>query len=63
MEKTTKRVAPDEEFLRSIIFPEEERRLYTSALWCGEYRWFRSANIVCIEHYRQRRDTPAIGSE
>jgi hypothetical protein len=23
-----------------------------SAEWKGGYRWFRSENIVCLEHYR-----------
>ena len=43
----------DEAFLRRIIFPEEDRHLFTSTPWRGGYRWFRSENIVCIEHYRR----------
>jgi hypothetical protein len=41
MEKIAKKVTADDGFLRSIIFPEEERRLYTSVPWCGGYRWFK----------------------
>jgi hypothetical protein len=42
----------DEAFLRRIIFPEEDRRRYTSTPWRGGYRWFRSANIVDLQRYR-----------
>jgi hypothetical protein len=44
-----------EAFLRKWTIPEEDRARYTSAKWAGEYRWFRSPNIVCLEHYRQRK--------
>ena len=43
-----------EAFLRTITPPEEERRQYTSAPWSGGFRWFRSTNVVAIEHYRRR---------
>jgi hypothetical protein len=46
----------DEAFLRKLQRPEEElcaiRRL---APWKGEFRWFKSQNIVCLEKYRCRR--------
>jgi len=45
---------PGEEFLQRFTWPEEDRRLYTSAPWDGGYRWFRSSNVVCIEKYRAR---------
>jgi hypothetical protein len=49
-----------EAFLRQWTIPEEDRARYTSAKWAGEYRWFRSPNVVCLEHYRQRkRDSTA----
>jgi hypothetical protein len=32
----------DEVFLRAIVFPEEERRLYTTAPWSGGFRRFQS---------------------
>jgi hypothetical protein len=48
----------DEAFLRRIIFPEEDRRLYTTAPWHGGYRWFRSPNIIPIEQWRSKPDHP-----
>ena len=49
----------DESFLRSVVFPEEDRRLFTTAPWRGEYRWYRSPNIIPLEHWRR----PAIGED
>ena len=43
----------DEAFLREWTIPEEDRAKYTSRPWTGEYRWFRSPNVVCLEHYRR----------
>jgi hypothetical protein len=43
----------DEAFLRRLIFPEEDRHLFTTAPWRGGYRWFRSPNVVCLEKYRR----------
>jgi hypothetical protein len=40
-------------FARVVTFPEEDRMKYTSAKWGGEYRWFRSPNIVCLEKARR----------
>jgi hypothetical protein len=42
----------DEAFWRKLVWPEEDRRSLTSAEWKGGYRWFRSENVVCLEHYR-----------
>jgi hypothetical protein len=42
----------EHEFLRSFTIPEEDRAKYTSAKWAGEYRWFRSPNVVCLEKAR-----------
>jgi hypothetical protein len=48
----------DEAFLRSLIRPEEDRRLLHPELpWQGGYRWFRSANVIPMERYRERRAT------
>lgn len=44
-----------EAFLRSITWAEEDRHRFTSAPWRGEYRWFRSPNVVCIEKARRAR--------
>ena len=43
----------DEFFLRRIVFPEEDRHLFTTAPWRGEYRLFRSANVVPIESWQR----------
>jgi hypothetical protein len=53
-----------EAFLRTIVPPEEERRLYTSAPWSGGFRWFKSENVIPIERYRRRQvpECPARGS-
>jgi hypothetical protein len=45
--------AEDEAFLHRIIFPEEDRRLFTSTPWRGGYRWFRSPNVIPIEQARR----------
>jgi hypothetical protein len=41
-----------EQFLRELIFAEEDRQLHTPEKWTSGFRWFRSPNVVCIEHYR-----------
>jgi hypothetical protein len=41
----------DDEFFRALIFPEEDRALFTTAKWNGGNRWFRSPNVVCIEKH------------
>jgi hypothetical protein len=39
-------------FWRRLILPEEDRTLG----WDGRgYRWFRSENVVCLEHFRKPR--------
>ena len=43
----------DEAFLRQLIFPEEDRHRFTATPWHGGYRWFRSPNVVVIEHSRR----------
>jgi hypothetical protein len=45
--------AQDESFLRGVVFPEEDRHLFTTAPWHGGFRWFRSANVVPIEYWRR----------
>jgi hypothetical protein len=49
----------DEAFWRKMVLPEEDRVSLTSAEWKGGYRWFRSENVVCLEHYRQAETKPA----
>jgi hypothetical protein len=43
-----------EALMQAITFPEEDRRLFTAASWHGEYRWFRSPNVVPLEQWRNR---------
>jgi hypothetical protein len=54
----------EHEFLQRCTIPEEDRAKYTSVAWGGEYRWFRSPNIVCLEKVRllmaRRVDHPKI---
>ena len=42
------------EFFHDWIFPEEDRHLYTTAKWDGSFRWFKTVNVVCFEHYRRQ---------
>ena len=39
----------EEAFWQRRVLPEEDRDVITER---KGYRWFRSTNIVCIEHYR-----------
>jgi hypothetical protein len=48
-----KHLAEDEAFLRSIIFPEEDRYRYCSRPYGGGYRWFRDPNVIPIEHWHR----------
>lgn len=42
------------EFARLVTLPVEDRAKYMpQAKWSGEYRWFRSHNIICLEKYRR----------
>ena len=42
------------EFARLVTLPVEDRAKYMPQVkWSGEYRWFRSPNIVCLEKYRR----------
>ena len=43
----------EHELLRQCVVPEEDRAKYTSAKWAGEYRWFRSPNVICVEKVRR----------
>jgi hypothetical protein len=51
----------DNAFLRQWTIPEEERAKYTTQPWAGEYRWFRSPNVICLEQYR--RPTREVANE
>jgi hypothetical protein len=42
--------------LRVWTFPEEDRALFTTTSWKpGEFRWFRSPNVVPIEQWRRKK--------
>jgi hypothetical protein len=43
----------DEAFFRRVVFPEEDRHLFTAASWHGGFRWFRAANVTPIEWWRR----------
>jgi hypothetical protein len=44
--------------LRDWTFPEEDRALFTTTPWKpGEFRWFRSRNVVPIEQWRRQQAT------
>jgi hypothetical protein len=53
--------AEDEAFYRDLMLPQEEEDIPPDmpAQMAGAFRWFRSPNVVCIEHYR-RRPTASI---
>jgi hypothetical protein len=40
----------EEAFWQRMILPEEDR---DSVEWKAGYRWFRSANVIPIEHWRR----------
>jgi hypothetical protein len=46
------RQTDDDAFLRTFVFPEEDRPLLTTTRWRGEYRWFRSPNVIPLERHR-----------
>ena len=43
----------EEAFWRKMILPQEDRAYLTGAEWKGGYRWFRSVNVVPIEHWQR----------
>jgi hypothetical protein len=44
----------EDDFLRKLTFPEEDRHLFTAAPWRGGFRWFRSENVVPMERWRRK---------
>jgi hypothetical protein len=50
----------DEAWLRAWTIPEEERAQYTSQPWTGEYRWFKSDKVICIEQARRKREQKLV---
>jgi hypothetical protein len=47
----------EEQSLRRYILSEEDRATLTGERWNGGYRWFQSANVICLEHYRRPAET------
>jgi hypothetical protein len=45
-----------EAFYRKFVLPEEDKAEPTPP--GGGFRWFRSENVVCIEHYRRPKELP-----
>jgi hypothetical protein len=43
--------AKTEAFYRKLILPEKERRENAPLYPNRSYRWFRSENVFCLEHY------------
>ena len=43
----------DEEFIRSVMLPYEDLPRHTLRYGCCGMRWFRSANVHAIEHYKR----------
>ena len=54
-----KRYDDEHAWLRQFVIPEEDRHLFTTVKWAGEYRWFRSPNVVCLEKVRLIRQQQA----
>jgi hypothetical protein len=51
----------EEAFLQTLILCEEERRRwYPATMWTGDYRWFRSENVVALERYRTTEEINRI---
>jgi hypothetical protein len=47
----------EEAFWQKRVLSEEDHRLM-GVEWKGGYRWFRSTNVVPIEHYRRPESLP-----
>jgi hypothetical protein len=54
-----KRFEAEHEFLRRTVIAEEDRHQFTSQKWKGEYRHFRSDNVICIEKLRRLKNEAA----
>jgi hypothetical protein len=60
MSATQRREEDADAFWRKLVLPQEER-MRLGIPWRGGYRWFRSPNVVCLEHYRRRLATRVVG--
>jgi hypothetical protein len=50
----------DEAFYRRLILPEEDQVEYRTAPPNRSYRWFRSNNVICLEHYKRPAETQSV---
>ena len=55
--------AEDEAFYRDLMLPQEDIPPDMPAQMAGAFRWFRSPNIICIEHYRRPQAAPISKSK
>jgi hypothetical protein len=54
-------IPKQDDFYRQWIMPEEDRLLHpTAPRWRGDYRWFRSANVVDLQSYRSPAEKKRI---
>ena len=58
-EQSLTRGSDDEEFMRKLMWAEEDRHEFTSVNRMVGFRWFKAPNVVCIEKYRARKQ--AVG--
>jgi hypothetical protein len=59
LEQALQAYEADHAFLRQFVVPEEDRHLFTTVKWSGEYRWFRSPNVVALEKVRAIKQAQA----
>jgi hypothetical protein len=59
LEQALQAYEADHAFLRQFVIPEEDRCLFTTVKWSGEYRWFRSPNVVALEKVRAIKQAQA----
>jgi len=50
----------EEQSFRRYVLCEEDRATLTDETWNGGYRWFRSENVVCFEHYGAAETIPRL---
>jgi hypothetical protein len=52
---------PNAAFYQKFLLPQEDKRLHpVCSPWDGGYRWFRSANVIDLQHYRSGAEKQRI---
>jgi hypothetical protein len=52
---------PNAALWQKLTLSEEDRRAHPSApAWKGDYRWFRSANVIDLQNYRSPAEKERI---